>query len=67
MCELYKVGILTSQMLEMSMEYLLNSPSEETLECACNILKHTGKAFSHVRLLPVHMAIGFAIRFDETK
>jgi hypothetical protein len=51
MCELYKVDILTSQILEMSMKYLLKSPNEEALECVCNILKLTGKTLSHVRLL----------------
>ncbi|XP_025424263.1 eukaryotic translation initiation factor 4 gamma 3-like [Sipha flava] len=47
MCELYKVGILMSQTLETSIKYLLKTPNEETLECACNILKHTGKTISH--------------------
>jgi hypothetical protein len=51
MCELYKIEILTSKTLEESMKYLLRTPNEETLECACNVLKHTGKTLSHVRLL----------------
>ncbi|XP_025423167.1 uncharacterized protein LOC112692650 [Sipha flava] len=47
MCELYKVGILTNRTLKTSINYLLKSPNEENLECACNILKHVGKTISH--------------------
>lgn len=49
MCELYKVLILTNRTLETCMKHLLKSPNEETLECACNILKHAGKSLNSVR------------------
>jgi hypothetical protein len=51
MCELYKVKILSNQTLEMCIKHLLMSPKEETLECACNILKQIGKTLNHVRLM----------------
>ncbi|XP_025421223.1 eukaryotic translation initiation factor 4 gamma 1-like [Sipha flava] len=47
MCELYKVKILSNQTLEMCIKHLLMSPKEETLECACNILKQIGKTLNH--------------------
>lgn len=49
MCELYNVQIVTNRTLETCLKHLLKSPNEETLECACNILKHAGKTLNHVR------------------
>lgn len=57
MCELYKVKILSNRTLEMCIKHLLMSPKEETLECACNIIKETGKTLNHVRLIYVQCTL----------
>ncbi|XP_025414206.1 eukaryotic translation initiation factor 4 gamma 3-like [Sipha flava] len=46
MCELFKVKILSNGTLEACIDHLLKSPNEESLECACNILKHAGSTLN---------------------
>ncbi|XP_025407591.1 eukaryotic translation initiation factor 4 gamma 3-like [Sipha flava] len=46
MCELHKVHIISNGTLEECINYLLKCTNEETLECACNILKHAGKSLN---------------------